>query len=376
MRLLMHDMDAAGSASPFEQALDEVLADGEADVACPFIHLSVLATRLERLNRWRVLTDVEAWLAITPRQAARTRLRDWWLANRTRVRNLPGLHAKVAVGRRAAMLGSANLTAKGLYGRVEAGVLTDDPAAVRRLSAWYDDLWGRSYPLDETDLNWVMAVPPPTKSAAATARRPASLGTNPVRRRREPNQPDGQPANSQEQSLVDRLSIAPSLKWCDRFLNWVAAVLDIVGLSHDDPRLKGSVTRAGELNVSLNHRYVLATGRHRDGRVWLMVRLADLARIQELLPTAEHDQDFFEHGRSLRTAVRVPFPPPPDVEGELRGLWEGAIVDEAHARTSTAGRRADNPSLFRAATDPAYRSKVLAAVAARMDERERPGSTT
>ena len=61
------------------------------------------------------------------------------------VRGIRGLHAKLyTFGDSVAVVTSANLTVAGLYRNPEFGVITEDPAAVRRCRDYFDELWHRA----------------------------------------------------------------------------------------------------------------------------------------------------------------------------------------------------------------------------------------
>ncbi|MNJ31132.1 hypothetical protein D3C77_257580 [compost metagenome] len=75
------------------------------------------------------------------------------------VLTLDDLHAKVAVSRSAAVVGSANISANGLgfegvecSGWQEAGMLVDDQMQIVQIQVWFDDLWSRGEEITEERL--------------------------------------------------------------------------------------------------------------------------------------------------------------------------------------------------------------------------------
>lgn len=82
------------------------------------------------------------------------------------VRTLSSLHAKIFLGNKSLICGSANLSANGLgfeddeaHGWEEAGILSTDNSIIEIARRWFDGVWDRAVPIDETALenakaNW------------------------------------------------------------------------------------------------------------------------------------------------------------------------------------------------------------------------------
>jgi len=153
MRLIYHHLGSSGRVSPFDAALQSV-ANGAPllRLASPYIGLNFLLRTVESSGEWRMLSDVEAWLQSGNQ---RHRAKSWaFIAdNLERVRHVPDLHAKVAIGNEMLFLGSANFTEKGILGRAELSVLIEEPAQVAEATAWFDALWAAASPpiLEEGD---------------------------------------------------------------------------------------------------------------------------------------------------------------------------------------------------------------------------------
>lgn len=69
------------------------------------------------------------------------------------------LHAKVIVGRRRALVGSANLSSNGLNleggeisGWEEAGLVTADPKHLGAIKEWFNWMWGESRPITDAEV--------------------------------------------------------------------------------------------------------------------------------------------------------------------------------------------------------------------------------
>jgi hypothetical protein len=76
------------------------------------------------------------------------------------LRQHDSLHAKVVVGNKRALVGSANFSSNGLNfegselsGWEEAGLLTDDPHQIRDIREWFGALWDKSREIKDSDLD-------------------------------------------------------------------------------------------------------------------------------------------------------------------------------------------------------------------------------
>ncbi len=141
MQLIYHSVGSAGSVSPFDAAIQSVAAKAPClRLASPYIGLGFLLRTIDSAADWRLLSDVEAWLQ-SGNQRHRARCWEFIADNLDRVRHVPGLHAKVAIGNGRLFLGSANFTEKGVLGRAELSVLITESDQVAEATAWFDELW-------------------------------------------------------------------------------------------------------------------------------------------------------------------------------------------------------------------------------------------
>ncbi len=54
---------SGGGVSPFDTAIMEIATGRDVRIACPFLGVKYLQRVIDRASSWRLLTDVEAWLA-------------------------------------------------------------------------------------------------------------------------------------------------------------------------------------------------------------------------------------------------------------------------------------------------------------------------
>jgi hypothetical protein len=146
MRLIYHDIESKNQISRFDKALLQVATKAPIlRLASPYIGLSYLMRITEESSDWLLLSDIEAWLQSANRK---NRVRCWeFIANNlNRIRHIPNLHAKVAIGNNLLFLGSANLTNTGIQSRTELSVLIEEVAIVNEAISWFDDLWKTAAP--------------------------------------------------------------------------------------------------------------------------------------------------------------------------------------------------------------------------------------
>ncbi len=145
IRLLYHDPNSPGGVSPFDDAIRSIAREGQLSLACPYISLHYLKQIIEGTS-WRLLTDIEGWL---PTQSATKRklVVEFLRTHHASVRNYPQLHAKVVIGLRTFLFGSANFTKKGIHERAEVSAIVDDDAQVQELTRWFQACWDDAYEL-------------------------------------------------------------------------------------------------------------------------------------------------------------------------------------------------------------------------------------
>lgn len=250
-----------GGISPFDEAIMEIVEGKELCIASPYLGLTYLQRMVERGSGWRLLTDVQEWLA-SHHHESRSCLVDFILAHREQVRHCKDLHAKVLIAGTRALTGSANFTDKGITGRVEMSTLFDGCEQIDELRAWFDLLWSRTAPVAEVDLRTCAAsMPPPTPSSGLFPLPCAFSGVHSKLQRIDPvgGSPDA------EERLIARFRIAPDRQWVENWLDLANELIEVAGLKHDDSRLVMSLPQGKFLPITINRRYVLTAFRLDEG---------------------------------------------------------------------------------------------------------------
>jgi hypothetical protein len=141
MRLIYHPIESKNQISRFDKALLQVATKAPIlRLASPYIGLSYLTRITEESSDWLLLSDIEAWLQSGNRKH-RVRCWEFISNNLDRIRHIPNLHAKVAIGNNLLFLGSANFTNTGIQSRTELSVLIDELSIVNEAITWFNDLW-------------------------------------------------------------------------------------------------------------------------------------------------------------------------------------------------------------------------------------------
>lgn len=190
VQLLYHDPAGPQGLSPFDQALVSIAEERELRLACPYISLAYLQGVLGTRKDWRLVSDVEEWLRSLGGMQ-RGRIITFLGSNRKQIRHYPRLHAKVAIGTKSAMLGSANFTDAGIRQRAEMSVLLSGKAQVEEMVQWFDGVWDHALAIDKKQLQLIRAFAdslpeeavvedmPTLGVSPALAKKPASLTPRP-----------------------------------------------------------------------------------------------------------------------------------------------------------------------------------------------------
>lgn len=144
MATLLYHLNGV-TESPFDAAIVRVARSGPVRIVSPYIGVTYLQRIVSISPGWRLLSDVEEWLRSL---STRDRPKAWVFIreNLEQIHHVPALHAKAVIADSLAVMGSANLTHKGILGRTELGMLLDDPALVTELCIWFDGLWAITTP--------------------------------------------------------------------------------------------------------------------------------------------------------------------------------------------------------------------------------------
>lgn len=160
MPTLLYHASGGADVSPFDEAMLQVARSGAVRIVSPYIGVAYLERIIGISPEWRLVSDVQEWLASLSMQA---RPRAWAFIREhlPLIHHCPALHAKAVISDSLAMMGSANLTNHGILGRTEMGILLEDPRLVTEMGAWFEELWHSTAPplVDEASayIQWLDA---------------------------------------------------------------------------------------------------------------------------------------------------------------------------------------------------------------------------
>jgi len=369
IELVYHTPESAsGGVSPFDEAITHITTDEDVLVACPYLSLSYLERVMNLSRSWRVLTDVEEWLA-SHNHTTRVEIQDFISQHLEHIRHISDLHAKVVIAGRKALVGSANLTNKGITGRIEMAVLFEEEPQVGELVEWFNSLWSQSEPVNVEELR-VYARSMPVKEPANKDKPRISSRVPPIRSRlKSVKQHRGRPVvtpygEATSEQLIERVRSAPSREWIDGYFDLMQLLLEATGLTNDDPRLVTSIPLSTWfLPVSINNRYVLAPQKKRDGFVIGIIYGPEF----ELLPELKASVESYGRFKPLRgeSVMDVPFFIRIDnakriIESpEIRNGWLRAALREVTRAKSSPYRKYHQPAVYEVAVNLDYRAAIL-----------------
>lgn len=365
-RLIYHSEDDDDRReSPFDMAIREIADSDTAWLVCPYISPGYLRCILENTEEWRVITDVEAWVGAFG-ESARREIQKLVESNQDRIRNIRDIHAKVVVSDDSAILGSANLTEKGVTGRREMGVQFDEDDIIEELQDWFLSLWSKSSSIDLDELqNHIqsLSATPTTHSETTSSVTSEAPRVNASFVTQDTLSEDGLESDDEaRETLVDILQMAPSQEWADSFFDLLADVILTWELESDDPRLVTSIAQKDRIAVSINNRYVLgafpadepSTGFIIDDRtknVESLIEAADEYMAFEALSGESEDET--PHWVEYRGY------PKRMMNDSFRRGWMKAISDELNRASGSPYQRYHEPLVYQMALDEEYREQIL-----------------
>ncbi len=137
-----HDPNSPSDDSPFDREIRSIALEGQLRLACPYISLDYLNGVINGTS-WRLLTDIRELLR-SQAPTKREKIVEFLNDHRASVRHYSRLHAKVVIGLRTVMFGSANFTNSGIWKRAEVSAIIDDAPQVEELTEWFESLWSQS----------------------------------------------------------------------------------------------------------------------------------------------------------------------------------------------------------------------------------------
>ena len=170
-RLIYHSEEGYDRGkSPFDRDIRETADSEEVRIVCPYIGPAYVKSILSDVDEWQIITDVVAWVG-TFHGDSRDEIKEFIEEHQDRIHHFRHIHAKVVLSDDSAVLGSANLTEKGVTGRTEMGVRFSEEEKVKELREWFNRIWSESDPVDVEELDELVHTSP---SASSTHSQPTT----------------------------------------------------------------------------------------------------------------------------------------------------------------------------------------------------------
>ena len=368
IKLVYHTPESAsGGISPFDEEIIRIVTGEDALIVCPYINLDYLKRITDLSKSWRVLTDVEEWLASHNRDE-RVTIQDFIDQYLENIHHVKALHAKVIIAGQMALAGSANFTNSGITGRVEMSVLFEEEPQIETLREWFDSLWSQSSSINIEELRScvrsIPARPPINEDKPHISSQVSPIRSRLKQVRRSRNQIVTTYGEATSEQLIERVKFAPSREWINGYFDLMKILLETTGLTNDDPRLVTSIPQSDWfLPVSINNRYVLAPRRTRErvliGIIYgpefeILSELQDKAvsygRFKPLRGESIMDVPFFVRFENVNQILESP---------DLRENWLDAASFEVQRAKSSPYRKFHQSIVYMAAVDSDFRKVIL-----------------
>jgi len=365
-RLTYHSEDNdARSESPFDKAIREIADSDSVWLVCPYISPDYLRSILANTDEWKVITDVEAWVG-TFGGSSRREIQKLVESNQDRIRNIRDIHAKVVISEDSAILGSANLTEKGVTGRREMGVQFEEDDLIEELQNWFLSLWSKSSPIDldefQNHIQSLSATPTTHSGTTSSVTSEAPRVNASFVKQDALSEDDLESDDEAWETLVNILQMAPSQEWADSFFDLLSDVILTWELESDDPRLVTSIAQNDRIAVSINNRYVLGAFPADKPSTGFIIE-DGTKNVESLIEEADEYMAFEalsgENEDDTPHWVEYRGYPKRMMSDSFRRGWMKAISDELERASGSPYQRYHEPLVYRMALDEEYREQIL-----------------
>mgnify|MGYP000094183925 CR=1 FL=1 len=366
-QLLYHSEDSYHRGeSPFDKAIKETSDSEEVWIVCPYIGPTYLKSILRDVDEWRILTDIEAWVG-TFHGDSRDEIKKMVEENQKRIHHFDNVHAKVVLSQNSAVIGSVNLTEKGIRRRTEMGVQFDEEEKITELREWFTRLWSESGPVDLEELGELVRTSPSASSAHAQPL--ASLTSDAPRvNARFVEDIELQTADSVEvdevshEALVKRVQLAPSHEWANSFFELLSDLIAATGLSEDDSVLVTAIPQKKRISISINRRMVLGAFFSSQAKTGFIIG-EGAENVEDLIEMADGYLEFSANTGEddSKTPHWVEYEGEPErmVNPMFRREWIKAAIREIERASGSIHQQSHEPLVYQAAVDQNYRNRVL-----------------
>jgi len=250
--------------TPFHDQFYKLLdSDEELLIACPYMGKEQLDKLINRHSSWRLLSDFAAMLNVIPAVEREDIIKKFSVCL-DKICYVDGLHAKVALAGKAALIGSANFTKSGLTSNFEVGAVLEDADSIVELRKWFEDLFLPS------DSELVEKLRNYSQKLAELEISECKIGDHALADlktianvKKHKSFPNKISELTEDTEAFSRLCALAKRKDVDRqFFNmifdFIVKIIEKNGVDSNDPRFVISITKHPRISVSINQRWVFA----------------------------------------------------------------------------------------------------------------------
>jgi PLD-like domain len=369
IRLVYHPIEGnRWHVSPFDEAIVQMARNKDVLIACPYIGLGYIERIISICNSVLILSDFEAWLSSND-DSARLQIVAFMDRHAEIIRHIGGLHSKVVIASDKALVGSANFTNAGITRSIEMSVLFTGEPQVEEARRWFDSLWKQSISVSAKHLEEYLEALPP-KMLTYDGPRGALTSPPLIQSKLVEIQPRTQIRDKKELGLlIERVGSMLSRQWASQYFDVVNELLQVTGLSGDDPRLALTIPYNNwqhVLPVIINNRYVLASWRWQGKPMLGVIMGPEFDHVRKpyfVLPCGPFHALPQERARMLPTPCFARIAAD-DMDKflasqELKESWLDASLREVGRAVASTFRRFHRPNVYEAVVNLDFRNTLL-----------------
>jgi hypothetical protein len=369
IKLIYHDKESSrGSTSPFDEAITELVENKNICIICPYIGIDYFDRIIMLSNSWHLVTDVEAWMR-SHNQNARQDIKNFIIEHLSNIHHYKDIHAKVIITDNSAFIGSANLTEKGITGRVEMSVLIEEKEQIDELQKWFWDLWNETESLNppylERYVSSIMSLSSPnlykpeyslTSNAPVINANLVDIGSTDI-------QVENIIKINQESHklLIEAIRLTSNREWINSYFDLAKELIEFTGLTNNDPRLVMSLRKDGRIPISINQRWILKPLRpYNKGNVGLIMPLDYDSQNYDTDGVLFDDEGYFFRNK-IREARWLGFERKNKIEfsERIKNYWKQAALAELKRGKVSGRREYHKPVVYEAVMNLSYRNKLI-----------------
>jgi hypothetical protein len=366
IKLIYHDKESLRRGiSPFDEAIIDLAENKNICIICPYIGIAYFDRIIKQAKSWHLVTDVEAWMR-SQNLNARQDIKNFIKEHLANIHHYKYIHAKVIVTDNSAFIGSANLTEKGITGRVEMSVLIEEKEQINEVQKWFWDLWNETKSVNSSDLekyvSSIMSLPSPDlykpeyslpSNAPPIKAMLTGIGIENIQ--------IGNIAKNNNEShkhLIECIKLIPNRNWINEYFDLAREMIEFIGLTSEDPRLVMSITGKREIPISINQRYVLMP--YHNGNVGLIMPLEYDSQNYDIDGVIFDAENYFFTNK-IKKARWLGFERKNKIEfsEKIKNYWKQAVLAELKRSKISARRKYHEPVVYEAVMNLSYRNKLI-----------------